>query len=49
VCTVAGLKWQAGRGMWDGGGGKGTDDVALFEPRIPDLGCHGPCDCQVVT
>jgi len=42
---VEGLKWQAECGrMWDGGGGKGTDDVAPFEPRIPDLGRHGPCD-----
>jgi len=42
---VEGLRWRAeSGGMWDGGGGKGTDDMALFEPRIPDLGCHGLCD-----
>jgi len=48
---VAGLRRQAERGgMWlDGGGGKETNNVAPFEPGIPDLGRRGPCDQQVVT
>ena len=47
---MEGLRWRAEHGgMWDGGGGKGTDDVAPFEPRIPDLGRCGLRDRQVVT
>jgi hypothetical protein len=39
--------------MTECGGGcsgrKKGSDVAALEPRIPDLGCRGLCDQEIVT